>query len=140
MYQPGCVNSGPRVDQDLNQIQYRNVPIRSALPIRIAPKWACKLSQNSSTPHKIEAPGSSNKNVTESIHKYIVNAWHMLFKITMAATATGFNVSVTNYKRPYDAEMARNRSALGSVLAPASSNRDITVFNVSCCQPEQVIK
>ena len=32
-----------------------------------------------------------------------------------------------HYKRPYDAQMARNRSALGSVSAPGASNRDNTV-------------
>ena len=29
------------------------------------------------------------------------------------------------HKHPYDAKMARNRSALGSVLAPGASKRDI---------------
>ena len=41
-------------------------------------------------PHKIEAPSTSNKNLMESMHKYIIQAWHMLLKITMAATTTYF--------------------------------------------------
>ena len=84
---------------------------------------------------KIEAPGASNKNLTESIHKYIVQARYVLLKITRAATTTCFtamglhsyHVSVTHYKRPYDAQMTRNRNALGIVLAPGASNRDNTV-------------
>ena len=41
-------------------------------------------------PHKIEAPGASNKKLTESIHKYIAEARHMLLKIILAATTTWF--------------------------------------------------
>ena len=40
--------------------------------------------------------------------------------------------SVTNYKRPYDPQMARNRSAFSSVLAPGASNRDNTVHAIWC--------
>ena len=40
-----------------------------------------------------------------------------------------YHVSVTHYKRPYDAKLAWNRSALGSVLATGASNRDFTL----CC-------
>ena len=73
-------------------IPYRNVPIRSALPNRSAPKLVFKLSQNSSpSPQRIQAPGASNKNLRESMHnKYIVQAPLMLLKITMAATTTCF--------------------------------------------------
>ena len=39
------------------------------------------------------------------------------------------HVSVTHYNRSYDAQMARNRSALDSVLAPGVSNRDNTVYS-----------
>ena len=35
-------------------------------------------------------------------------------------------MSLTHYKRPYDAEIAR-RNALGNVLEPGASNRDNTV-------------
>ena len=38
------------------------------------------------------------------------------------------HVAVTYYKCPHDMQMARNRSALDSVLAPGAFNRDITVF------------
>ena len=87
-------------------------------------------------PHKIEAPGASNKNLVESINKCIVQARHMLLKTAMAATTTCLTgvglhkiwcVSNTLYARPYDAQMTRNRSALDSVLAPDASNRDIAV-------------
>ena len=40
-----------------------------------------------------------------------------------------YHMSVTHYKRPYDAQMARNRSALGSVLMLGASIRDSTVVN-----------
>ena len=42
-------------------------------------------------PHKIKAPRASDKNLPESIHKYIVQARHMMLKITMAATTTCFS-------------------------------------------------
>ena len=53
----------------------------------------------------------------------------------MVATQTCFTVFglfkssyvKTHYKRPRDAKMARNRSALQDVLAQGASNRDITV-------------
>ena len=38
-----------------------------------------------------------------------------------------YHVSVTLYKRSYDAQVARNRSTLGSALAPSAFNRDIMV-------------
>ena len=53
----------------------------------------------------------------------------------MAATTTCFtgvwacinyHVSLTHYKHPYDAQMARNGSALGSVLLLGASNRGNT--------------
>ena len=44
-------------------------------------------------------------------------------------------VSITHYKRPYDAHMARNRSALDSVLASGVSNRDNTVYFHSTIKP-----
>ena len=81
---------------------YRNVPIRSALPNRSAPKRICKLSQISSPPHKIEAseapqlnvlaPGTSYMNFMESLLKYIpvIQTRHVLLEITMAATTTWF--------------------------------------------------
>ena len=37
-----------------------------------------------------------------------------------------YHVLVTLFKRPYDIEVARNRSALGNVLALGASDRDIT--------------
>ena len=40
---------------------------------------------------EIEVPGASNKNMTESIHKYIVQAQQMLLKITMTAMTTYFS-------------------------------------------------
>ena len=40
-----------------------------------------------------------------------------------------YHVSVTHYKRPYDAQMAQNRSTLDTVLALSASNRDNTVFH-----------
>ena len=64
--------------------------------------------------NEIEATGTFNDNLTEFIHKYRVQVRHMLLK--------------THYKRPYDAHLAGNISALGSVLAPGASNRDNTVF------------
>ena len=56
----------------------------------------------------------------------------------MVATQTCFTVFglfkssyvKTHYKRPRDAKMARNRSALQDVLAQGASNRDITVSNI----------
>ena len=60
----------------------------------------------------------------------------MLLKITIATTTTCFTGVglhkfswVNNNKHPYDAEMAQNRSALSSVLAPDASIRNITVFS-----------
>ena len=40
-------------------------------------------------------------------------------------------MSVTLYKRLYDAQMARNRSALVNILAPHVSTRDFTVYACS---------
>ena len=40
-------------------------------------------------------------------------------------------MSATHYKRPYDAQIAPNRNALGSVLAPGASIRDNTVNYLS---------
>ena len=42
------------------------------------------------------------------------------------------HVSVIHYERPYDAQMAWNRSILGSVLALGASNRDNMVITNSC--------
>ena len=56
-----------------------------------------------------------------------------------------YHVSVTHYKHPYDVQMAQNRSAIGSVLAPGASHSDNTVvlfpnyFTPSSEQPEQRI-
>ena len=41
-------------------------------------------------PLQIEAPVASNTNFNESIHKYMVQARHALFKVTMAAMTTCF--------------------------------------------------
>ena len=40
--------------------------------------------------YKIEAPGAFNNNWTKSIPKYLVQARHMLLKITMTDTPTCF--------------------------------------------------
>ena len=45
----------------------------------------------------------------------------------MVYACINYNVSVTHYKHPYDAQMAWNSSALDSVLVPGASNRDNTV-------------
>ena len=41
---------------------------------------------------------------------------------------------ITHYERPYDAQMALNGSALGSVLVPGASNRDNTVHLCMMCK------
>ena len=56
--------------------------------------WCCHapshyLSQcwpRSMSPNGVNRPQWVNTNFTESIHKYIVQTWHVLLKITMAAT------------------------------------------------------
>ena len=54
--------------------------------------------------HKIVQPpqnrcaGASNKKLTESIHKYIVQVRHMLRKITMAATTSCFLCDSISHK------------------------------------------
>ena len=40
-------------------------------------------------PHKIEAPDASNKNLTKSIHKYIIQARPVLLKAAKTTCFTG---------------------------------------------------
>ena len=68
------------------------------------------------------------------MHKYIVQAWHILLKFRIAATTCFTGVGLhksscvsTHYKRHYVTQMAQIRSALSSVLAPGASNRDNTI-------------
>ena len=81
---------------------------------------------------KIEVPGASNKNMTESIHKYnrccSRSQWQPWQPVLVVWVCINYHVSVTHYKRPYVAQMARNRSTLSSVLALGASNRDTAVF------------
>ena len=87
---------------------------------------------------KEEAPGASYKNLMESMNKYIVQALHMLLKIVMAATTAcllvrackNYHLSAIHYKRSLWPTNARNGRALGSVLAPGASNREITVYSL----------
>ena len=69
--------------------KYRNVHIRSALPNRSTPNGSA-ICPKIVAPKKIDAPSASSKNLTESMHKYIIQARHMLLKITIAATTTCF--------------------------------------------------
>ena len=116
-------------------LTYRKVLFDASYLLEASPNGSASCHKIAA-PHKIEAPGAFDKILMESMHKYIVLAGDMLLNITMAATTTcllvracrNYHASVTHYKRPYDAKMARNRSALGIVLAPGASNRDNTVI------------
>ena len=48
----------------------------------------------------MEAPGASNMNFTESMHIYIIQTWHLMLKITMAATTTCFT-GLSLFKQSY---------------------------------------
>ena len=50
-----------------SSVNYRNVPIRSALPNKVSPSESANC-HGIVAPHKIEAPGASNMNLIEFIH------------------------------------------------------------------------
>ena len=51
--------------------------------------------------------------------------WQPRQPVLLVWVCINYHVSVTHYKRPYDTQMARNKSVFGSVLAP-----DNTVYNI----------
>ena len=53
--------------------------------------------------------------------------WQLQQPVLLVWICIIYHLSVTHYKCPYDAQMIWNKSALGSVLTPSTSNRNITV-------------
>ena len=99
--------------------------------------------KNRRAPVTVLAPGASNTNFKESIHKYSSNmtCWQprkpgLLMMAWGRDCSFGFvdhrrcltnHATVTLYSTLVTRKMAQNRSALDSVLAPGASNRDNTV-------------
>ena len=69
-------------------VNYRNVPIGSALPNRSTPQWVCMLSQNSSAPTKKKHRARLIRTLTNLYPNTWFKHGHALLKITTAAKTT----------------------------------------------------